>query len=219
MNERPTRTRRWLRSPTVWLVALLAVAGIGTWLLAGEDEPDAQAGAATAIVEAPPVETATVRVDGAPLPAFTAPTDATGVAAPKLSGVDFRSTPVDLTTGNTARVYGFFAHWCPHCQAELPSLTEWAGATELPDDVEVVAVSTAVEPSADNWPPSAWFEREGWTGTVLIDSPEGTAASAFGLTAFPFWVVTDADGDVLLRTTGVLDHSQLDQLVSLASGS
>lgn len=217
MTDRTSRAVDWLWSPTAWVVALLAVAGLGTWLLAGDDEPEAQTGTSTSATETPTVETAAVHVDGEPLPPFTSPTDAVGIAAPSLSGVDFDSRPVELVGGETARLYGFFAHWCPHCQAELPSLTEWIADTSVPDQVEVVAVSTAVEPSADNWPPSAWFEREGWTGTVLVDSPDGAAASAFGLTAFPFWVVTDADGDVLVRTTGVLDHAQLDRLVALAA--
>lgn len=218
MTDSTNRGIGWLWSPTVWLVVLLAAAGIGTWLLADRD-PEPEAGLAVPVAGTAPVETAAVQVDGTPLPAFAAPTDAAGAAAPGLSGVGFDSTPVDLATGDTARVYGFFAHWCPHCQAELPSLTQWLTDTTLPDDVEVVAISTGIEPSAANWPPSAWFEREGWPGTVLVDSTDGAAASAFGLTAFPFWVVTDAAGDVLLRTTGVLDHAQLDQLVSLATGS
>ena len=38
-------------------------------------------------------------------------------------------------------------------------------------------------------------------------------AAQFGVNAFPFWVVTDGDGIVLLRSAGYLDEPQLASLL------
>ena len=38
-------------------------------------------------------------------------------------------------------------------------------------------------------------------------------AARLGVNAFPFWVITDGDGTVLLRSAGYLDAGQLDDLL------
>jgi len=40
----------------------------------------------------------------------------------------------------------FLAHWCPHCNREIPELNAWRDSGEVPADLQVVAVTTAVEP-------------------------------------------------------------------------
>ena len=54
---------------------------------------------------------------------------------------------------------------------------------------------------APNYPPSAWLEREDWPFPVMADSPTGTAAEAYGLTAYPVLRAGDADGKVAGRGT------------------
>ena len=56
----------------------------------------------------------------------------------------------------------FVAHWCPHCQAEVPRIVALAEQGRLPEGVDVAAVSTAVDATAPNYPPSAWLDRVGW---------------------------------------------------------
>ena len=129
----------------------------------------------------------------------------------------FDGSPVTFAPG-VPRIYGFFAHWCPHCQAELPKLTEWLREGIGADGVEVAAISTAVAPEGDNHPPSRWFEDVGYPGDVLVDSANDTAAIAFGLVAYPYWVVTDADGTVLLRMTGNVERDDFVALTRLAAG-
>src|SRR5262245_40546743 len=64
-----------------------------------------------------------VTVDGTPLPAYPGSgTDrAVGLAAPVLTSVDFEGADAEVG-GATGAPYGvvFLAHWCPHCQAEVP---------------------------------------------------------------------------------------------------
>ena len=53
-----------------------------------------------------------------------------------------------------------------------------------------------------------WLAREGWTAPVITD-PDGSVASAYGLTAFPFFVFVNADGTVAARATGELPMPEL----------
>ncbi|MDD9372346.1 MAG: hypothetical protein PV358_19650 [Acidimicrobiales bacterium] len=47
---------------------------------------------------------------------------------------------------------------------------------------------------------------------MLVDGDD-SAAQAAGLTAFPFFVAVDADGNVVGRTSGELTPPQLDAIV------
>jgi len=110
------------------------------------------------------------------------------------------------------------AHWCPHCQAEVPVVMDHLADTPMPDDVELVMVSTSVKAEADNYPPEQWLDAEGWTGPVLADSAESTGAAALGVGGFPYFVAVDADGKVVARTSGEITMDQFDQLVAAAQG-
>lgn len=95
------------------------------------------------------------------------------------------------------------AHWCPHCQAEIPRLVEWmeaGGGTE----VDIVVVSTGADETKPNWSPSEWLERERWQGEVLVDDSEASAAAAYGLDGYPFFTFVDAEGRVVWRGAGEL---------------
>jgi len=193
------------------VIGLLVVAGIaafGISALAGDDETvSTGADAAT--------QTAFAEAIGDPLPRLEPGIDAAiGTAAPTISAQNLDGDRVTIAADGTARLLGFFAHWCPHCQEELPATSAWLAANPLPAGVEVIAVSTAVDESAPNYPPSDWFEREAWPAPVLLDSPGGDIASGFGLSAFPYWVAVDADGTVIARMTGQLNDTQLDTLVA-----
>ena len=98
----------------------------------------------------------------------------------------------------------FLAHWCPHCQAEVPRVVKLAKHGAF-DGLDVASVATATSSEAANYPPSAWLEREHWPFMVLLDDEQSTAAQAFGLSAYPFFVFLDGNGAVLGRTTGEVE--------------
>jgi cytochrome c biogenesis protein CcmG, thiol:disulfide interchange protein DsbE len=160
-------------------------------------------------------ETAAVTVSGTPLPDYDAqesPDPAVGEAVPTLEGksVDDGS-PVTIgpdSGGGEPQMIVFVAHWCPHCQAEVPRLVELAKDGVF-DGVKVSAVATSTSEEAPNYPPSAWLQDEDWTFPVLADSKTGTAARAYGLTAFPYFVLVNADGTVAGRGTGELPEDQI----------
>jgi thiol-disulfide isomerase/thioredoxin len=139
---------------------------------------------------------------------------ALGIAAPEVTGTDYDDSEVSITHDGNSKIVLFVAHWCPHCQREVPLVQEWLDSAPLPDNVELISVSTSISSTAENYPPSAWLEREGWTSQVIVDNAAGDVANAFGLTAFPYWVFMAGDGTVLARVTGGIAISDLDTAVA-----
>ncbi len=167
-------------------------------------------------------ESADSTVDGETLPPFDAEDPANdpalGMAAPQVTGEDFAGDEVDLLVEGEANVLVFLAHWCPHCQAELPLLVdEWQDG--LPDGVNATAVITSQDPNQANYPPSSWLAREDWGFPVILDSETNQIAGAYGLSSYPYFVVVDANGDVVARTSGELGRDQLNNLVDVAAGA
>ena len=107
----------------------------------------------------------------------------------------------------------FVAHWCPHCQREVPALASWLRSNGKPPGVYLYAVATGTTSDRPNYPPSAWLQREGWTVTTIADDGNETAADAFGLSAYPFFVAVDGSGKVVARASGELSISSLQTLL------
>ena len=213
----------------VWLVAgaLLVVAGLAAiWFGRGDDGPQR---AETTI-------TGPTRVDAAPsasvvlgdgtstpdaLPDYDATADddpAVGRQIPAVSGSGLDGSAVAIGPDGTAKVIVFVAHWCPHCRREVPRLVEHLADQPMPADVELLTVSTSVKPGAEGYPPAEWLADAGWTAPVLADDDLESVADAFGLSAFPFFVVVDADGTVVERASGELSTERFDALVEAAQG-
>jgi len=152
------------------------------------------------------LETGPVVVAGEGLPEFggTSGDQAVGMMAPDFDATTFDGRDVLIRPGEgSGYVLAFFAHWCSHCQAEVPKLVDWIGRGGIPDGVEVVAVSTAVYLDRGNLP-RAWLAGEGWPAVAVRDDDAGTVADAFGLRSFPYFVVVGTDGRVRGRLSGGL---------------
>jgi thiol-disulfide isomerase/thioredoxin len=195
----------WIIVAVVLVVAFAAVMAIA---LAQEDTSSGARGE----------QTADVTITGDPLPLLPqgAPSAAVGMPAPQLSGTSLTGDPIAIGDDGRPKVIGFFTHWCPACQAEVPVVSEWWNAGEAPDDVDFVAVSTGVDPSRVNYPPSAWFDREEWNVPTLLDDRASTAALSFGLSAYPYWVVVDGDGLVVDQLSGQLGVAEILRLMDRA---
>ena len=127
---------------------------------------------------------------------------AVGMSAPAFSTVAFDETPVSLTHDGTPKVIVFLAHWCQHCQAEVPALQAYIDANGLPEGAELVSIATSIDQTRPNYPPSLWLEEEGWTPEVLVDDAASSISRAYGLSAFPYYVFLDGDGTVIGRVSG-----------------
>jgi thiol-disulfide isomerase/thioredoxin len=143
-------------------------------------------------------------VSGTPLPPMpqTGLDPAIGQPVPSISGTGLEGESIQIGPDGGAQAIVILAHWCPHCQAELPVLSEWLASNQSPPGVRVVALSTGIDAMRPNYPPSAWLEREGWTQPTLVDDAGSTGLAALGMTTFPAFVFVDSDGTVAMRMTG-----------------
>lgn len=155
-------------------------------------------------------------VAGAPLPPLQDAGDAAlGSTIPEVTGADFDGNPVAITLDGRPKILIFLAHWCSHCQAEVPVLQSLVDEGRLPDGIDLIGVATSTAETRPNFPPSAWLDREGWSSPTIVDDADYSVARAYGLSAFPFWVFVDADGTVLGRVTGEIPG---DAVVDIANG-
>lgn len=143
---------------------------------------------------------------------------ATGKVAPVLIGVDYANNPVRIDPSeHDMTLVVFLAHWCPHCNDELPILAEWASSGRKPDGLQIFGVSTALNHERPNFPPSAWLGEQQWPFPLLADGIEGgefIALSAYGVSGFPFSVLLDGDGKVLARWAGARNMDDLDKIIA-----
>jgi thiol-disulfide isomerase/thioredoxin len=213
----PAGRSRWLVPGLV--AAALVVAAALAILLPGARQPGT--GGSSSLPPATPGSSASGAASGVPtitgasLPDFQNPTGdhAVGLPAPEVAGFDFGGTSVAIVHDGRPKAVMFLAHWCPHCQAEVPLIEAWVKAGGVPAGVDLVSVATSIDPSRPNYPPADWFAREGWTVPVIAD-PTNSVAAAYGLTAFPFWVFIAPDGTVKARTAGEMPITDLQTIVA-----
>lgn len=177
---------------------------------------DGQIAAAVDAAGASPAAIPTQSSDGSLPPFQDSANDPAVVGEMTLATV----TGVDYYTGaetawsaedGKARVWLIWAHWCPYCQAELPELdTWWQDNSDRFPNVELVTVSSAIDDSRSN-PLIAYLDAEEFPFPVVVDET-GAVSQLFGTSAFPFWVVVEADGTVVLRVAGALGTENVDQI-------
>jgi len=184
---------------------------IGEQLTALDDQ------VATAVASASPAATITEAVSGN-LPQFEGTSNDAAVIAemelPDISGPEYYSgqqVTYAAGTDGMARVWLVWAHWCPHCQAELPDLNTWwpENAARFPG-IDLATVTTAIDNSRGN-PLEQYLDAEQFSFPVIVDE-SGQVAAKFGTNAFPFWVVTDAEGKVVFRIAGELGIDNVEQI-------
>jgi thiol-disulfide isomerase/thioredoxin len=114
----------------------------------------------------------------------------------------------------------FLAHWCPHCQREVPLLVEWEKSGAVPAGIDVIAIATGTDPANPNYPPSDWLAREQFPALwpVMTDSKSFEAAEAYGLQGYPYFVLVGADGKVAKRMSGEIPMDQLTQEIQAVLG-
>ena len=182
------RTRKF---PVLPVVLGVIAAALVAAIVFGTSEPGAEYGEPT--------------VEGVlpPLPATT-PTDtsATGFAAPSVQGEDFDGNAIAIANDGRAKAIVFLAHWCQHCQAEVPRVQAWLDSGGGVEGVDMYSVATAMDSTRDNFPASDWLDREGWTVPVIRDDADNTVLRSYGAGGFPYWVFVRPDGTVALRTVG-----------------
>lgn len=210
------QTRRRNTGPLIIGATVLVVAVIALVVFLatrGSDDSKAAGGTGAAAAKSATQETASVTVQGEDLPAYpqgvTAPfttaqdDPAVGKVAPTLVGESFDGSRITIDPADgTPKVILFVAHWCPHCQREVPLIKQWIADGNLPKGVQVYTVATATSDQRPNYPPSQWLSSVGWQPKVLLDDTSSTAAQAYGLPGFPYFVMTNGTGQVVTRGSG-----------------
>jgi thiol-disulfide isomerase/thioredoxin len=208
----------------VWggLLAVVIIAVLAATAFGGSDSSSSKAGSSSSgRGSTGGHEQAPVQVDGKVLPTFVDSTGdpAVGQTIPTVTGVSvFDGSPVALEPTGKPQAFVFLAHWCPHCQDEVPRLVALAKAGKLAG-VDVIGIATGTNVNAPNYPPSKWLKKEQWPFPVLADSTGYGALHAFGVSAFPGFVLVDANGKVAGRSTGeTTDADVIANVKALAAG-
>ena len=208
-------------SPTKWIVAgiavvLVVIAAIA--IVGGESD----SGKSTSSTSTATAEFQPVTYTGTALPALgesvpAAGTDpAVGTAAPVLKGFAFNGMEMTVKASGKPMLLVFLAHWCPHCNAEIPRLIEWKASGDLPETVQVIGITTGSRDDQANWPPSEWIVNMQWPWPVMADSETQDAALAMGVAGYPGLVLIGGDGKVLARRSGEASISELNDWLAAA---
>ena len=166
----------------------------------------------------------TVKVTGDDLPVW--PSDANGQpvgadpalgkTAPTVAGQKFDGSAITIPSAGKAKVVMLVAHWCPHCQKEVPLIAAELNSKGLPSDVDLYTVATGTSDQRPNFPPAAWLASEKWPVQTLVDDQQDTAAQAYGLSGYPTFVVVDANGKVVDRQSGEKTIDQFNAMLQEA---
>lgn len=208
-----------MKTTTRTLAAALCAAGV---LAAGCGD----GGRVRAVNDDPAVTS--LQGGAAPLPLFdpaAASDPALGRVPAPLAGPDlFGDGTVSLHPGEDGpAVVIFAAHWCPHCNREVPRIAQLWRDGGVPPGVRVVLVSTAAREGTEHWPPHEWLRDDmDWPGELDVldgDAADGDPAEQWGLTGFPYLVALDADGEVAFRHAGEIPAETLGRVLEeLAAG-
>lgn len=197
---------------SVGIILLLLVVAIIISAAQGEDE---------SLKDAAPYQSATV--DGAALAVqaddASTPDGAVGSQAPAVHGKTFTGDPVDITADGRPKAVMFFAHWCPHCQAELPKITKWMKQSASKYHVDFYAVATGTSPAKANYPPAAWFKKVGYPGKVIADDSANSIGNAYGLASYPYLVFLDGKDRLVARTSGETPMTDFENFVQRATAA
>jgi cytochrome c biogenesis protein CcmG/thiol:disulfide interchange protein DsbE len=150
-------------------------------------------------------ETYPVQVNGdvlAPPPQGGEADPAIGTLAPTLTGTDINGDPITIGDDGRAKAIVFVAHWCPHCQAEVPVIAELVANGDVPDNMDLYIVSTAVFDDRDNYPATDWLRSSGLDAPIMLDAKSFDGLVAFGAGAFPYSVYLNSSNKVVNRFQG-----------------
>ena len=201
------------KSVLYWIIGGVVGLGLIVWLaiaIAGEGSVDE----AIAFGE--------VTVEGDGLPFQSGSNDpAVGQIAPTVTGETIDGGELTIGPGDNAKIVVMLAHWCPHCQREVPLIQSWVDSGGLPEGVDLygATVLTNRVRDGDTWPPQEWLAEEGWTSPTIMDDQGGSIATAYGMTGTPTYVVLGPNNENLGRLSGEIGVEGLNALAGLAAAS
>ena len=212
-KQRSNNKQTASRSTIYWIVGGVVGLGLIVWLalsIAGDPGLDESIGFGE------------ITVEGESLPFYADPATADpaqGLTAPTVSGADWNDVSTTIGPDGRPKILVFLAHWCPHCQAEVPVIQQWVDSGGLGEDVDLYGVTVLTNRLQSNWPPQDWLEEEGWTAPTIMDDEDSSAVFAYGVRGTPFYVVLDGENNNLGRFSGEVGQAGLETMKLLAEGS
>lgn len=161
---------------------------------------------------------------GEPLPEYDkdAATDpAVGKQLPVLTGYDIDGNVIRIDPASQGKtMIVALAHWCPHCNNEVPVLNDLQANSALPSDLNVVAVLTGSRPDRPNWPPVDWIKSLDWNYPAMVDGLTNVDIDGkteivpvsmwyYGFGGFPTVLLVDANGTVVRRWSGEAKYNDI----------
>jgi len=213
------------RSRTIWIfvavfvvVAVIAIVAIAMRGGGSSNPGGAASKSGGTVVPGGNLAYGSIDVKGTALPQYsgTGSDPGVGQTAPDVVGQQFDNSRIAITNDGKPKVVMFVAHWCPHCQAEVPRIQKWLDDNGMPSDVELYTVATATDSSKPNYSPAAWLRRAGWSVPTMVDDKKSDAATAYGLASYPYFVAVGANGKVVQRGSGELTTDQWVALLDAA---
>ena len=216
-NAGKSRSTAWI---WVGIVAVVAVVGIFA-IAVGRGSSSSGGGASPSggtVVPSGSLEYGQIAVKGTQLvPKPDSGADpAIGQIFPTIAGQQFNGEQVTITPNGKPQIIMVVAHWCSHCQAEVPRVQKWLNASGMPVDVDLVTVATANDPARGNFPAGDWLRREKWSVPTIVDDKDSQAGTALGVSGFPYFIVTNGQGKVVYRTSGEITEQQWNALLEAA---
>jgi thiol-disulfide isomerase/thioredoxin len=209
----------WIGLGVLVVVIGVAAIAIGRSSDSGSDSGGSASPSGGTVVPNGDLEYGSLDVTGTALP--MAPdaggTDtAIGQTIPTVDGQTFDGSKITIGPDGKPQVILVVAHWCPHCQAEVPRIQDWLDTNGMPDDVKLTAIATANTDQRTNFPAGPWLRKESWSVPTLLDDKNNDAGAALGVSGFPGFIVVGADGKVVYRTSGEITMDQWEQLLQAA---
>ena len=211
----------------IWigLVAVVIVVGVVAVVASrsGDDAPEGGAASPSGgtVVPAGEIDDPAVTVTGTALPEMasaTVPADdpAVGLELPAIEGQTFDGSAMTISPDQGSQVVMAIAHWCPHCNREVPDLQDWLDQNGMPQDVALSAIATDNRSDQVNYPAGQWLRNYGWSVPTMVDDSSNTAAAALGVRGYPTFVAVGPDGTVVARTSGEISIETWEALLDAA---
>jgi len=124
------------------------------------------------------------------------------------NGTNFQDETVSVEPDGKYKAIYFLAHWCPHCQTEVPVVQELIDEGMVPENMDIYSVTSLTynvateEGNSANYPPQSWLEYEGWTPEVIRDDADNTLFKELGGTGTPYVIYLDGDNKIVKRVSG-----------------
>jgi thiol-disulfide isomerase/thioredoxin len=139
-----------------------------------------------------------------------------GTVFPTVTGQQFDGKQMTIAPNGKPHIIMVVAHWCSFCQKEVPRIQKWLNASGMPADVDLVTVATSNDPAKGNFPAGDWLRREEWSVPTIVDDKQSQAGNALGVSGFPYFIVADAQGKIVYRTSGAVTEDQWNALLEAA---